>query len=170
MIFNSVNPHVHLKQFNSVGIKVNSVNLHVGFLLPINTAKGPTPANKSTTVSPSCTSDGHPFMFMGEPWRKVCFSYVNVVLAAEFSVDGLSFVFASDKIVVADAKDSADVACFGKDGCDVFLGLQDCFTDYVLISFEFGWDVNNHYVADYVERLRNFSKQFRRQIVFENLR
>ena len=64
-----------------------------------------------------------------------------MILATEFFVDSFGFVFPSDKIVVADAKDAAYVACFGEDCCDVFLSLQNCLADYVLVGFEFGWDV-----------------------------
>ena len=92
-----------------------------------------------------------------------------MVLAAEFAVDGLGFVFPSDEVVVADAEDTAYVACFGEDGFDVFLCLQDCFADYVLVGFELGWDVDYDYVADDVEGLGNFGKQIRGQFVLEGL-
>ena len=36
-------------------------------------------------------------MFMRESWRKIGFSDINVVLAAEFFVDRLSFLFSSNK-------------------------------------------------------------------------
>ena len=106
---------------------------------------------------------------MGKPRRKICFSHVNVVLAAEFSVDSLGFVFSSDKSELAHAVGSAYCACFCKHGFEVFVRLQDCFADVVFVRFELRGNFDDGYVAYYVQCLRQTCQQMRRQLVFENL-
>jgi len=62
-------------------------------------------------------------MFTAEARRKIRFSYINMVLATEFAVNRLGFVFSCDEGVVTDAVDSAYVACFGKNCSNVFVGF-----------------------------------------------
>jgi hypothetical protein len=77
-------------------------------------------------------------MFMAQARRKVCFANVNVIGAAEFPVDGAGSVLACNEGVVAYSVGAAYVACFSEYHFDVSMGLQDSFSDYVLVWFE-GW-------------------------------
>jgi hypothetical protein len=58
-----------------------------------------------------------------------------MVAAAEFTVDGLGFVFACDEGIVPNAVDTADIDGFGKDGLDVSVCLEDGFSDEVFVGF-----------------------------------